>query len=370
MAGSVRAAVKVGVDLTELRDIARPVIGSDDALLRVEAAGVCGSDPSIYRRPGHGPAILGHENVGVIEELGELAARRWGVRAGDRVAVEEYLPCWHCAWCLAGDFRICPEADMVNPDMVRFGMEELGHAPGLWGGFAEYCYLPHNTVMHRVDPSVPGDQATLAIPLGNGIQWACYDGGAGPGKTVLVMGPGQQGLGCAIAARGFGAEQVIISGMSRDAKRLDVALRLGADATIDVEQDDLVDKVMELTGGRGVDVVVDTTSDTTGENARIALAVASRKQATLVLQGTGPVDGFPLGEVKKKYATVRSIRGHSYAAVEQALRWITAGRFPFAEMCTSTYGLDGVHTAIKATAGIGVQDAIHVTVDPWIGSAS
>jgi threonine dehydrogenase-like Zn-dependent dehydrogenase len=220
--------------------------------------------------------------------------------------------------------------------------------------------------VHRMDPSVAGDQATLALPVGNGIQWACIDGGAGPGKSVLIMGPGQQGLGCVVGARGFGAEQIIVSGMTRDAKRLDVAARLGADAVVDVESDDLVDMVMQLTGGRGVDVVVDTTSDTTGENARIALAVAARKQATLVLQGSGPVDGFPLGEVKKKYATVKAIRGHSYSAVEQAITWITSGRFPFAEMCTSSYGLEGVDAAIKATAGVGVPDAIHVTVEPWL----
>src|SRR5690606_38167372 len=106
----VRAAVKVDIETTEVREFPRPDIPPDGGLLRVEAAGVGGSDPEIYRRENTAPCIMGHENVGTIEEVGPLFEKRWNLRPGDRIALHEYLPCWRCEWCLRGDHRLCLEA--------------------------------------------------------------------------------------------------------------------------------------------------------------------------------------------------------------------------------------------------------------------
>lgn len=366
MSEEVVAAVKVAPECTELRRFPRPSISPDAGLLRVEAAGVGGSDPETYRKQNHAPVIMGHENVGTIDELGSVAAARWGLKVGDRVALQEYLPCWHCEWCTKGDFRLCMKADFFNVkdrlNTLRFGMNSCEIAPHLWGGFAQYMYLPANSVMHRIPLDLDARLATLAVPLGNGVQWACVDGGAAPGKTVLVFGPGQQGLGCVLAAKAAGALTVILTGMTRDRARLDLSLRLGADHAIDIEQEDLEQAVMRITAGRGVDVVVDTTGDPMGAVAAQAVAVAA-KGATLSLNGLD--QSVPIGEIKKRYLTVRAPRGRSYASVELALRYITCGRWPLQEVCSHDFRLDGVDAAIKATAGKGVHGAIHVTVSPW-----
>jgi threonine dehydrogenase-like Zn-dependent dehydrogenase len=363
---SVRAAVKVAPSETKIFEFPRPPITSDSGILKVESCGVGGSDPEVYRRPDHAPVIMGHEIVGVIDEVGDMAAARWGVKPGDRVALHEYLPCWNCRWCLQGDFRLCEVVDFFNVkdrlNTLRFGMSSSDIPPHLWGGNAEYLYMPLNSVVHKVPATVNPKFATLAVPFGNGVQWTCLDGGVAPGKTVLVFGPGQQGLGCVLAAKAGGAMTVILSGMTRDTKRLDLALRMGADHVIDVEQDDLEMRVGQITGGKGVDVVVDTTGDPTGAVAAQAVAVAA-KGAVLSLNGLK--QSVPIGEIKRRYLTVRAPRGHSYNAVELALKYIGSGRYPLDEVCSHDFGLADVDTAINATAGKVVADAIHVTVSPW-----
>ena len=106
MAAGVTAAVKVAEERIELREFARPQVAADCGLLRVESCGVGGSDPETYRRPNHAPVIMGHEIVGTIVAAGSIAAARWGCGEGTRVALHEYLPCWHCDWCRQGDFRL------------------------------------------------------------------------------------------------------------------------------------------------------------------------------------------------------------------------------------------------------------------------
>ena len=359
----VAAAVKVAAEQLEIQHFARPAIGPDAGLLRVESAGVGASDPAHFRRPKPVPVIMGHENVGVIEELGPIAAARWGLRAGDRIALHEYLPCWHCRWCLEGNFGLCVEGDMfTNAAPLRFGTSTSTIAPHLWGGFAQFLYLPPNAVIHRVPDGLSARVASLAIPFGNGFQWAVFDGGAGINTKVLIFGPSQQGLGCAFAAKIAGASLVILAGLSRDRARLAVGTRIGADATIDAETQNLRERVMELTGGSGVDVVVDTTGDETGSVVADAVAVAA-KGAKLSLNGLG--QSVPIGPMKRQNLTVRTPRSHSFRAVETALRYLSETTMPVAEVCSHDFGLTDVATAIYATGGKVIPDAIHVTVDPW-----
>ncbi len=177
-----------------------------------------------------------------------------------------------------------------------------------------------------------------------------------------MFGPGQQGLGCVFAAKACGAMTVILAGQTRDRARLDLSLKLGADVAIDTQLEDLDAAVMAATGGKGVDVVVDTTGDPTGEIAAAAVRLAA-KGAILNLNGLR--QSVSVGDIKKWYLTVRAPRGHSYKSVEMALQYLAASKLPVGEVCSHDFGLDQVHEAILATAGRGVEGAIHVTVDPW-----
>jgi threonine dehydrogenase-like Zn-dependent dehydrogenase len=364
---SVVAAVQVAPETTELREFPLPDIDSDAALLKVEAAGVCGSDVGGYKRIGGGPKILGHENVGTIARAGSAFARRWGVAEGDRVAIEEYLPCGHCELCLRGEFRHCAATDVhSNPNALRYGSTPITTPPALWGGYSQYLYMPPATVLHRMPAHVPAEQSAMALPLGNGVQWAVVEGQAGPGRSLVIMGPGQQGLAAVLAARAAGADLVILTGLARDQRRLEVGRLLGATATIVADQEDVRDRVREITGGAGVDAVVDTTSAPAAEMVPLAIDLVKRKEGRIVVQSIGgTIQDFPIEKLARKYITLKAARGHSYASVELGIQWIASGRFPLELLTTHHFGLDGIDLAIKSTGGTGLAGAIHVTVLPW-----
>ncbi|MBL8552124.1 MAG: alcohol dehydrogenase catalytic domain-containing protein [Hyphomonadaceae bacterium] len=358
---SVRVAVKTAVERTELKSFPWPGIGPGEGVLRVEACGVGGAEPEVYRGEKWVPISMGHQVVGTIEAMDPLARTLWKVEIGERVALQEYLPCKACSWCLRGEYRFCPEADFMGAGKPRrFGLMDFTEPPHLVGGFAEYMHLPWNTVIHKIPQDLPPALATLAIPIGNGVQWATLDVNAGPGKTVLIIGPGQQGLGAVMAAKEAGADKVILAGHTRDQVRLDLSLKLGADHAIDTLKQDLVDAVRTIADG--VDVVVDTTGDPGAENLKRYLELANQGAWLWV----NCIDsGVPVRDIKKKYLTVRSGRGRTHQAVERALQIIRSRKYPLELMCTHTFGLEDVDLAIRATAGKGVEGAVHVIVDPW-----
>src|SRR5215831_21286008 len=200
-----RAAVMTGKRQMELRELSMPPVQPEDGILFVEAAGVCGADVGFYNQD-LSPRVLGHENVGVVAAVGRVAQERWGVKEGDRVAIEEYLPCGHCDFCRSGEYRLCEVTEARHPGAMRYGTTPITQPPALWGGFSQYQYLHPNSVFHRVPENVPAELLAMCLPVGNGIQWMCFDAGAGPGKSVLIQGPGQQGLACATAAKSAGAD--------------------------------------------------------------------------------------------------------------------------------------------------------------------
>jgi threonine dehydrogenase-like Zn-dependent dehydrogenase len=367
VAETVLAAVQVASETTELREFPLPEVPVDGALLRVEAAGVCGSDVGAYRRMGTDPRILGHENVGVVARAGAAFARRWGVQEGDRVAIEEYLPCGHCELCLRGEFRHCAATDLhANPDALRYGHTPITTPPALWGGYSQYLYMPPATVLHRLPEQVPAEHAAMALPIGNGIQWAVVEAQAGPGRSLVVMGPGQQGLACVLAAKAAGADLVILTGLARDAHRLAVGRQLGADVTVVADTEDVRDRVREITSGKGVDAVVDTSSAPASDMVPLAIDLVKRKEGRIVVQSLGgTIRDFPIEQLARKYITVKAARGHSYAAVELAIQRIASGRYPLELLATHCFGLHDVDLAIRSVGGTGAADAIHVTVIPW-----
>ena len=134
MSDTVRAAVQLGVRNMEVRELPMPEIGPDNGLVRIERSGLCGSDMEQYLGHFGGremqPTIRGHEPLGIIEEVGERAAKRWGVKKGDRVAVEIVYSCRNCDLCLTGQYMFCRQGRFLH------GYTPLETEPGIWGGNA------------------------------------------------------------------------------------------------------------------------------------------------------------------------------------------------------------------------------------------
>lgn len=358
-----RIAVKTGVEKTEILEFPIPEVGESDGIIKVESCGVGGAEPEHYRSPKRMPIAMGHQVVGTIVSMGKQAREMWGVELGERIALQEYYPCKACKWCYRGEYRFCPQADFFGGNKPRrTGLLDFNEAPHLVGGFAEYMHLPWNAVIHKIPQDLPAELGTLAVGLGNGVQWATMDMEIKPGNTVLIIGPGQQGLGAVLGAREAGAGKIILIGMTRDQKRLDLSLELGADHAINVETHDFMDEINRVTNGGGVDVVVDTTGDPGAKNLEKYIQLANQG-AWMWVNCTD--SAVPVQTIKEKYITVRSGRGRTWQAVDEALRIITSGKYPLEKMCTHSFSLDEVDLAIKATAGREVEGAIHVTVDPW-----
>ena len=258
----VLAAVRTGPSRTEIREYPMPDVPEDAALMKMEVAGICGTDVKLYKTPPtKSPVIMGHENIGIIAKAGREFTRRKGFREGDLVFVEHYVMCGKCEWCHAGQYRHCENTDWrSNPDGIRYGYTSAEKAPHLWGGFAQYVYLPWNAVVHHVPKGVTPELAGLVTPMANGVEWSLFDGGVGYNSTVLIQGPGQQGLSQTVICKQAGASLIIVTGTSKDRARMEVAKALGADHVIDVQKEDPLARIKEITGGKGVDVALDCTA--------------------------------------------------------------------------------------------------------------
>jgi threonine dehydrogenase-like Zn-dependent dehydrogenase len=368
MSDSVLAAVRTAPRTTELREFPMPDLPADGALLRVEVAGICGTDVKMYAKPViEAPVIMGHENVGTIVAAGPQFVERQGLREGDRVFVEHYVACYQCEWCRIGEYRHCELTDWrTNPLARRYGYTTCENEYHLWGGFAQYMFLPWNAVLHRIPDAVGDDEAGIITPLSNGIEWALYDCRVGFMDTVLIQGPGQQGLSQVVACKQAGAAQIIVTGTSRDAARLELSKTLGADATIDVEREDALQAVLELTGGKGVDVVLDCTAGAGPTPVLLGIDALKRRAGTLLVQGElAKFPEFPLKKLTEKAITIKSARGHSYRAVELAIEQLASKRFPLHLLTTHEYPLYEADTAIRAVCGEVDEGVIHVSLLPW-----
>ena len=365
----VLAAVRTGPSRTEMREFPMPDIPEDSALLRMEVAGICGTDVKLYKTPPSStPVIMGHENIGTIARAGREFTRRKGFKEGDLVFVEHYVMCGKCEWCHLGEYRHCENTDWRhNPDAIRYGYTSAEKAPHLWGGFAQYVYLPWNAVVHRVPKGVTPELAGLVTPMANGVEWSLFDGGVGYDSSVLIQGPGQQGLSQTVICKQAGASLIIVTGTSRDRARMQVAKDLGADHVIDVDAEDPLERARELTGGDGFDVVLDCTAGAGVAPVLLGIDALKRRAGTLLVQGElTAFPDFPIKKLTEKAITIKSARGHSYRAVELALEQLASRRFPLELLTTHEFGLADADRAIRAVGGEVEEGVVHVSLLPWL----
>ena len=333
--------------------------------LESEHSGVCGSDWSQYTHGIPYAHIPGHEPVGVIEEIGDLAAARWGVGKGDRVAVETMLPCGFCRSCIEGKYNHCRPAVRGKGLISAIGYQPLDREPKLWGGHAEYMYLDPHTLLHRIDPDIPPELAVMFNPLGAGVRWAQRMPNTGVGEVVVVLGCGQRGLASVIAAHASGASQIIVTGLGADAHKMEIAKEFGATRTVNVEEKSIVGIVRERTDGRGADVVVEVTSEAL-QPIVDSLDIA-RRGGRIILGGQkyAPVPEFDTRKVMGKELVIQGAFAVDYESYEAAIRLIESKRYPLELMHTHTIPLAEADRALRILGNeVEGEQGIHISLAP------
>lgn len=363
MSDMVRGAVQTGHRKIEVQQFPRPKVGPDNGLVRIERCGICGSDAEQFM--GHmgnnsvGPIIRGHEPLGIIEEVGERAAQRWGVKPGDRVAVEIVYSCRACDLCISGQYMSCRQGRFLH------GYTPVDEAPSIWGGYAEYLYLHENSIVHKMRNDIDPDVAVMFNPLGAGVRWAVQLPNLQLGETVLVLGAGQRGLASVVAAKAAGASNIIVTGLAKDETKLALCRELGANHTIVVDRENTVERVREITDGAGVDVSVEVTP-MAFEPIEDAIA-ATRRGGRVVLaglKGRRPMN-LVTDTIINKGLTVIGAYSVDSRGYTEAIKIIESGVFPLEKLHTHTFGLEDTAKAIETLAGeYEGEDAVHVSIDP------
>jgi threonine 3-dehydrogenase len=293
MASSMKALVKAeSKPGFRLSDVPIPSVGPTDVLIHVEKAGVCGTDQHIYSwdhwaqqriKP---PLVVGHEFMGTVAAIGDAVR---SVRVGERVSAEGHIADLTCRLCRTGEAHICEHVEIIGVDRN--------------GAFAEYVAIPEYNVW-RLDPAIPDEWAAIFDPLGNAVHTVMAAGVSV--KSVAITGVGSIGLMAIPVARAAGA--TAIYAIDVNPAKLELAKRLGADATFSASQSDLVEDLRRRTNGDGVDVLLEMS----GSGAAIDLGLQLvRNGATAALLGI-PSENVTLNLAERiifKGLTVLGING-------------------------------------------------------------
>ena len=364
-AGTARCAVMLAPGRVEVVERPLPDVSADAALLRVEVCGVCGSDVELFDGDFRGarfPVAPGHEPVGRIERIGSDASRRWGLLAGDRVAMLSSLRCDRCRGCAEGGPCV-----VVGPGLPNYGFLSPDVAPGLWGGFATHLYVAPTARFVRMNGDVPLGPASLFNALANGYEWTLSVGGVRPGHKVVIFGPGPRGLACVVAAREAGAGFIAVVGLPADGERLILAEELGADVTVVVGDAPIEDVTLEVLGS-DADVVIDTSPRATDVPA--AAVLLARAGGTIVLagfKGDGRTAALPVDLVVDRHLVLRGAPSKSLESTRLAVRCLERSAGRFASLASHVFALDRLGEALAAARGNvapGELRPLHVRVEP------
>jgi threonine 3-dehydrogenase len=225
----------------EIQDVAIPRFGRQDVLVKVKVASICGTDLHIYdwdrwaQGRIHPPLIPGHEFCGEVAAFGDEVT---SVKEGDFVSAEMHVACGKCLQCRIGEAHICQNVRIIGVDSN--------------GAFAEYVVIPESNIW-KLDPAIPKEYASILDPLGNAVHTVL----AGPiaARTVAITGCGPIGLFSIAVCRAVGATTIFAIEVNQHRRR--IAQQMKADYVLDPSQENVVEKVMEATGGTGVDVVLE-----------------------------------------------------------------------------------------------------------------
>ncbi len=326
---TMKALVKTGKGpgLIELRDVPVPAIGDAEVLIEVKAAGICGTDLHIWHDefPYWPPVILGHEFAGVIAARGP-AVEGWNV--GDRVVGEPHtLACGTCWLCRTGRRQLCP--DKRSPGW------------GIDGCFAKWMRYPEPALLHRIPDGLPFEEAALVEPMANVVHDVLERGRVEIADVVAVIGPGPIGLLAAQAAKASGAAAVVVTGTDADEEvRLATARRLRAvDRVVNVQREDAVPVVAELTGGRGADLVVEASGAEAGIGSAFRLVRKYGRIAAIGLTGRERVS-LPYDAGMSKAVEFVFNMSTSYTSWDRAIHLLASGKVDGKPLLTPKGGLE------------------------------
>ncbi len=266
----MKAAVLEEVGKIIIKDIEKPQVQPGHVLIKIEYVGICGSDVHYYEHGRIGdfiveePIILGHECSGTVIEMGKGVE---GFSIGDRVVPEPGFACNKCDYCKTGKYNLCEAMTFMA-------------TPPVDGSFCEFLSYPADMVFKLPD-NVSTEEGALIEPLAIGI-YAVQRGSVFPGARVLVLGAGCIGLVTMLAAKAYGASQVIITDVLDN--RLEAAVKLGADFAVNTKRKNLHELIADVTGDTGVDVVIDCVGISPTVNDAID---SCKKGGTIVLVGMG-----------------------------------------------------------------------------------
>ena len=353
---TMKAWVLGGPEELSLVEKPVPEPGRAEVLVRIDAIAVCATDIEIIR---HGvPASLGgelpfnknftpgHEYMGTVVKLGPSVDE---FQVGDRIAVEVHAGCGRCQRCREGMYTSC----------LNYGFPEKGHRANGFstdGGFAEYTVNNINTMVH-VPEDMGDEEATLIVTAGTAMYGLDVLGGIIAGEGVVVMGPGPIGLMGVGVAKALGAQPVILTG-TRD-RRLEMGKHLGADAIVNVTKEDAVAAVQQLTGGKGVQYVLECSGAPNALNEAARMVNRGGRICLAAFPGNPvPVD---IAYLVRNNIYVFGIRGEGKSATHRAAALMAQKRFDAKMIHTHTFPLAEVPTAIKY-ARERIDDAIKVVV--------
>ena len=314
-----------------LQDVPVPSIRADEVLIRVRAAGVCGTDVHIHTwdawaqgrcKP---PFTVGHEFAGVVEQVGALVTN---VKVGDRVTAEGHIVCGTCHLCRTGNAHVCPNTKIIGVDRD--------------GCFADYIAMPATNVWH-LDPEIEYEVGGIHDPMGNAFHTALH-GTELPGATVLVTGCGPIGIFAVGIAKAAGASHIVASDVNP--KRLALATRMGAQSAVTPDQ--AAEAVHAATDGLGVDVVLEMSGVPAAIHQAFALVRVGGRVQMLGIPAK-PMEVDFATEVIFKGITVYGVVGRrmydTWIAMQQFLR---AGQFDPRPVITHRFPLEQHAEAIAA----------------------
>lgn len=315
-----------------LLEVAVPKPRSNEVLIEVKAAGICGTDIHIKhdKFPYWPPVIMGHEFSGIIVETGSDVI---DYKAGDRVVAEPHTQaCGKCELCRTGHIQLC--AAKRSPGW------------GINGAFARYITMPEH-LLHRIPDSMTYQEGALVEPSANVVQDVLERGRVEPNDFVVVIGPGPIGLLSVMAAKAAGARAVALVGTHMDEEiRLSLGREVGADAIIIVDRENVVERVMELTNNQGADLVVEAT----GAPAAIAtLPHLVRRLGRITAIGmTGGRDvNFPWDTAIWKVCTIIFNLSTGYTSWEKSIGLIASKKMDAKRIITDVTPLDEWETTFE-----------------------